>query len=66
MTMQLTRQERIREQIENLPMGGEPLLLRMYPKELKRFKSEYRSCSFDILSTQEGKNHKIHLVRISL
>lgn len=66
MGIHITRQERISEQIGNLPMGGEPILLNMYPKELKRFKSKYRSCSFDILRTQEGENHKIHLVRISL
>ena len=60
-----SRQDRIREQIESLPMGSF-ITLNLYPKELKRFKSYYRSFSFEIIDTKEGKNYKMYQVRISL
>ena len=63
--MQQSRQDKIRDQIERLPIG-ESITLNLYPKELKRFKTEYSSFDFEVLSTRTGENYKIHLAKISL
>lgn len=60
-----SRQERLRNQIEELPMGGS-IRLNMYPKELRRLQKDYPACSFEIISTTETKKSKMHIVDISL